>query len=224
MPAYNEVDSIGDVVREWAAELDRLGIDYLLTVYDDGSRDGTAEAARVLAPGMPRLEVERHANMGHGPTIMRGYREASGEWVFQIDSDRELRPAAFEALWRAREQFDFLLGRRTDRTSPLARRVVTWLARTTVRGLFGSPIHDVNTPFRLMRRSALERMVPRVPPGAFAPNVILSGLAGRDRLRIVEFPVQHYPRAAGVTSLSAGRALVMGWRCFREAVAVRLAR
>jgi glycosyltransferase involved in cell wall biosynthesis len=221
IPAYNEAGNIAEVIGEWTTVLDRLGIDYLLTVYDDGSRDGTEQVVRGLAADQRRLRIERHSNMGHGPTILRGYREARGEWVLQIDSDREIRAAAFEQLWRHREEYDLLMGRRTDRASPIARRVVTWMARTTIRCLFGAPIQDVNTPYRLVRRDALERMVTRIPDAAFAPNVIMSGLAARDGLRVVEYPVQHHPRAAGVTSLSAGRALRMGWRCFREAVAVR---
>lgn len=222
IPAYNEVDSIAGVIGEWTAELDRLGIDYLLTVYDDGSQDDTEDVVRRLAASHRRVKVERHPNVGHGPTIMRGYREARAEWVFQVDSDREVRAAAFEQLWRHRDQYDLLMGRRTDRASPLARRVVTSMARTTIRWLFGARIQDVNTPYRLVRRTVLERMVTRIPGGAFAPNVIMSGLAARDGLRVVEYPVQHHVRAAGVTSLSAGRALRMGWRCLREAIAVRL--
>jgi dolichol-phosphate mannosyltransferase len=221
VPAYNEAENIVGTISEWTTELDRLGIDYVLTVYDDGSRDDTEGVVRALATSHPRLTVERHANVGHGPTILRGYGQARGEWVLQIDSDREIRAVAFEQLWRHRHEYDLLMGRRTDRASPLARRVVTWMARTTIRCLFGAPIQDVNTPYRLVRRAALERMVTRIPDAAFAPNVIMSGLAVRDGLRVVEYPVQHHPRAAGVTSLSAGRALRMGWRCFREAVAVR---
>jgi len=221
IPAYNEAGNIAEVIGEWTTELDRLGIDYLVTVYDDGSRDDTEKVVRGLAASRQRLRIERHSNIGHGPTILRGYRQARGEWVLQIDSDREIRAAAFEQLWRHRHEYDLLMGRRTDRASPVARRVVTWMARTTIRSLFGAPVQDVNTPYRLVRRDALEQMVTRIPDAAFAPNVIMSGLAARDGLRIVEYPVRHHPRAAGMSTLSAVSALRMGWRCFREAVAVR---
>ena len=79
MPVYNEAAAIGGVVRSWAAELDRLGIDYEMRVYDDGSRDQSAAVLEQLSNEVPRLLVTRHSNRGHGPTILRGYREARGE-------------------------------------------------------------------------------------------------------------------------------------------------
>jgi hypothetical protein len=176
-----------------------------------------------LARTHTRVTVAPHANVGHGPTILRGYREARGEWVLQIDSDGEMRSSSFEKLWQRRGDYDLLLGRRVGRSAPTARRVVTLLARATVRVMYGARVVDVNAPYRLIRRSALQRMVARIPDRVFAPNVIMVGLAARDRLRVLEVPVDCQPRAGGVTSLSPGRALRVAWRCLGEAVAVRAA-
>ena len=68
MPVYNEVAAVGAVIASWTAALDRLGIDYELLVYDDGSTDGTGPALDVLAAGRPRVRVTHHANRGHGPS------------------------------------------------------------------------------------------------------------------------------------------------------------
>ncbi len=38
MPVYNEAAAIGEALGEWTDELDRLGIDYEIRVYDDGSQ------------------------------------------------------------------------------------------------------------------------------------------------------------------------------------------
>src|SRR5688500_9439380 len=122
MPVYNEAAIIGTVVRLWSAELERLAIDYELAVYDDGSTDGTGEALAALLPAHSRLKTETHANAGHGPTILRGYRQACGEWVFQVDSDHEVWPSDFEQLWRNRHACDFIVGYRGDRDSPASRR------------------------------------------------------------------------------------------------------
>jgi cellulose synthase/poly-beta-1,6-N-acetylglucosamine synthase-like glycosyltransferase len=92
MPVYNEVAAVGAVVASWAAVLERLGIDYELLVYDDGSTDGTGAALDALAAALARLRVTHHANRGHGPSIMRGYAEATGRWVFQTATTR-FRPA-----------------------------------------------------------------------------------------------------------------------------------
>jgi glycosyltransferase involved in cell wall biosynthesis len=207
VPVHDEAGVIAGVLTAWTAELERLGIDHELRVYDDGSRDDTPRVLAGLAARLPTLVVQRHANMGHGPTILRGYREARGRWVFQLDADDEMGPESFEALWRRRQDFDLLLGARKGRSGPAQRRLVTGVARAAVR-LFGGGITDVNTPYRLVRATALAGFLPRVPARAFAPNVLMSAWALRQGWRIHEQPVPWRARRVGAGSL-------LGWRLWR---------
>jgi len=218
MPAYNEQDAIGAVLGAWARELERLGIDYELTVYDDGSIDRTAEVAAYVSEQGSRVVVVRQANRGHGPTIVRGYREARGEWIFQVDSDGEIAPDSFEDLWRRRRHFDLALGYRVNRRSGLARRLVTATSRLAVRVLFGHQLRDVNTPYRLIRRSAVAAFLPSLD-GVFAPNVIMSGLAARAGLRILEVPVEHLGRRTGTASITSIRLWNAAFRSALETIA-----
>jgi dolichol-phosphate mannosyltransferase len=220
MPVYNEADAVGPVVSAWAEELDRLKIRYELLVYDDGSRDRTADVLRRIASGRHQVVVKSHANMGHGPTISRGYREAAGEWVFQIDSDDEMSPDGFEQLWTRRAAYDLLLGCRQDRNSTAARRIISFGSRAIVRLLFGKGLWDVNTPYRLIRRSALAAMLTRIPARAFAPNVIMSGLAVRDGLRVYQVRVPHQVRRAGTASIAGWRQWRTALRCATETASV----
>lgn len=219
MPVHDEAGAIEDVVREWRAVLQRLGIRHELIVLDDGSRDGTGAVLDRLAAELPELRVLRHANRGHGPTILRGYREARGDWVFQSDSDGEIGAGDFEALWARRHQHDLIVGRRENRTAPLLRRAITATSRLSVALLFGRGIHDVNVPYRLVRRTALRQMVECLPDDLFAPNVILSGLAIRRGLRIAELPVEHRGRRQGRSSLGRLRVLRPAARSLLETIA-----
>jgi dolichol-phosphate mannosyltransferase len=222
MPAYCEERRIAGIVSAWMAELDRLDIDYEFLVYDDGSKDRTREVLKRLSAGRPRLVVKSHANRGHGPTILTGYREARGEWVFQTDSDGELPPAQFGVLWNHREEFDFLVGYRQHRHSTFARRIVTTGSRLAVRCLFGSSVRDVNSPYRLMRRSSLVSMLHFVPATTFAPNVILAGLAARMRLRVYETPVPHAGQQTVTVALNKWKLWKTACRCLLQTVAVAL--
>jgi glycosyltransferase involved in cell wall biosynthesis len=200
MPAYDEEGAIRGVVTAWDAELARLGVPYELRVYDDGSRDATGEIVEALARERPQVVAVRQSNRGHGPTILRGYREARGQWVLQVDSDDEMDPSEFPEVWRRREA-DLVLGYRVGRQSPVARRLITAFSVWTVRLLFGAGVRDVNSPYRLYRREVLERLLPGVPPEAFAPNVILTGLVIRHGMRIAELPVQHRGRRTGASHI-----------------------
>jgi glycosyltransferase involved in cell wall biosynthesis len=213
MPVHNEESAIRSVVTEWTTELDRLGLDYELSVYDDGSTDTTAAILDALRVSTPRLAVYRHANRGHGATVLRGYRHARAEWVFQTDSDGEMAPTAFRLLWERRAEADLVMGCRADRLALPARRFVTRVTRLVVGTLFGKWFQDVNTPFRLMRRSSFARLFTAVPNDCFAPNVALAGLAARASLRVCEVRVPYLGRTAGRTSLRG----VKLWRaCVRS--------
>lgn len=226
MPVYNEEGAIATVVADWTAALTDLGIDFRLAVYDDGSRDGTERALRDLAARDPRVRVTQHANRGHGPTILRGYREAESPWILQVDSDGEMAAAHFAALWREREAHDFLVGARQDRVSVPLRRLVSAGSRVSVRLLLGRGVRDVNSPYRLMRRDRLRPLLDLLPEAPFAPNVLLSGLAARAGLRIYECPIPHEGRRVGTGSLNLSRLCAGIARSFGDTVrtAVTVAR
>jgi hypothetical protein len=154
--------------------------------------------------------------------VLRGYREARAEWVFQTDSDGELAPTSFPALWDPRHDHDVVLGVRQGRLASLDRRLVSWLARLTVWILFGARIRDVNVPFRLMRRAPLQRLLADLPEGLFAPNVALAGVAVRAGLRIHQVPVSHRGRPVGRGSLAGGRVWRAAATAFGQTVGIAL--
>jgi dolichol-phosphate mannosyltransferase len=222
MPVFNEGAVIAEVIEAWLSELAQLGIDFEFLAYDDGSRDDTAHILAALSEHRPDVVVTSQANVGHGPTILRGYREARGEWVFQVDSDDEMSAEHFGLLWRQREDHDLILGRRQRRDAPLARRLITSASQFTVWALFGRAVTDVNVPYRLIRRAALVSILSRIPAGSFAPNVIMSGLACRDRLRVREVWVPHRGRRTGTVSMVKWRLWKAAARAFGQTVMVAL--
>jgi glycosyltransferase involved in cell wall biosynthesis len=222
VPVYNEEAAIPEVLASWAVDLERLDIAYRFAVYDDGSTDGTPRILGDLAERDPRLVVVRHANRGHGPTILRGYREARTPWILQIDSDGEMASRHFAALWRVRDTYDFLVGARQDRASIPVRRMVSAGSRGAVHLLIGNGVRDVNSPYRLMRRESLAPLLDLLPDEPFAPNTLLSGLAARAGLRILEVPVPHEGRRTGRGSLNARRLLAGVMRSFGDTVSTAM--
>ena len=213
VPVYNGQDTIEKVVREWSAVFGSLGMSYEFRIYDDGSKDQTGAMLDKLAAEFPRLVVTHKPNEGHGPTILRGYRESIGDWVFQMDSDDELGPEAFPDLWSSRADHDFLIATRKARSSPLARRILTKGSRLVTKLLFGGGVNDVNSPYRLMSREFLHHELLGIPADTFAPNVILSGLAARDRWRIYNGEQQH----KGARTVSAS---LVRWKMWKTAARV----
>jgi glycosyltransferase involved in cell wall biosynthesis len=223
LPVYNEGEIIGEVLEDWTGELERLHIDFEIHAYNDGSRDNTLEILKTYEASNKNIIVHDKSNTGHGPTILLGYRENSNaEWVFQVDSDNEITTEFFAEFWERRKEFDFLIGRRVERQSPLSRRFMTSAARIIVTVLYGEGIFDVNCPYRLMRGQLLKELISEIPPSLFAPNVILSGLVCMNNYRILEIPVVHSQRATGKVSIQKVKLLKAAARALGQTILFRL--
>ena len=206
MPVYNEEGCIADVVRSWRDMLLASGIDFVMIVIDDGSRDRTAEILEQFAADT-RIRIIHQANRGHGPTILSGYRQAVelAPWVFQCDSDNEISPDAFGGLWSVRQQVDAVFGSRQYRRQGIQRGLISFCSRVTVRLLFGRGVEDVNTPYRLMRSAVFGPILECIPADAFAPNVIISGMLAATRARTLNVPVPCRRRQTGHVSIARWR-------------------
>jgi hypothetical protein len=95
VPAYNEAENIGYVLDRMPAEV--CGVPTAVLVVDDGSRDGTGDAA--AAHG---AVVARHViNRGGGAALRTGYRlmvESGAEVVVTLDADGQHLPSEMERL------------------------------------------------------------------------------------------------------------------------------
>ena len=88
VPAYNRVATIGAAIE---SVLRQTYPDFELVVVDDGSTDGTLDAARRVAD--PRLRiVAAPRNMGAAGARNLGVAEARGTWIAFQDSDDEWLP------------------------------------------------------------------------------------------------------------------------------------
>lgn len=103
VPARDEALRIGDCV---SALLSQAEADEVL-VLDDGSTDGTAEAARAAAGGDSRFQVFEGRSLGAGwvgkaHACAQLSERARGDWLVFVDADVTLRPGAVaEAVRRA---------------------------------------------------------------------------------------------------------------------------
>jgi len=217
MPVYNEEGCIATVVRSWRDRLRAGGINFVMVIINDGSRDRTADILHEFASD-ECIRVIHQANAGHGPTLVRGYRQAVGmaDWVFQCDSDNEMEPHSFGGLWDLRRHADAVIGTRQDRRQNLQRRLISLCSRATVELLFGQGIEDVNSPYRLMRSSVLQPILECIPADTFAPNVVLCGALTFAGARVRSVPVPCRPRQTGRGSIVRWRLWTVALRSFGQ--------
>lgn len=96
VPAYNESAGIAGTLRSLIA----TGYpDLEVIVVDDGSEDGTADAASAL--GLPGVRVVRQENAGKPAALNTGIALARGEILVLVDADTVFASDALHALARA---------------------------------------------------------------------------------------------------------------------------
>lgn len=221
MPVYNEEGAIGDVINKWVEELDKLQIDYNIIAYNDGSKDNTAEFLEEISKNQPKLIVVNKANSGHGPTILKAYKDNAGkyDWIFQIDSDDEMGPEGFPMLWEKRNDYDFLVGIRDGRLQQLPRKIISLVSRMCVKIFYGlNGVWDVNSPYRLMKSEKFAGLFNKIPEDTFAPNVIISGFVARKKLKFYETPVPCGIRQTGEVSIKKWKLLKAAAKSFLQTI------
>jgi 4-amino-4-deoxy-L-arabinose transferase-like glycosyltransferase len=226
VPARDEAPNLARVADEVAAALDPLGIAWELIIVDDGSVDDTPARLAELAARDARVRSLR-LDPGGGQTaaLVAGFRAARGELLATLDADLQCPPTDLPALLAALGDADLACGIRSSRHDPPSRRIASALSNVARRLVLAPEVRDLACPLRVFRARALAD-VERVTPlfdGAHRWLPALFVLAG---LRVVQRPVAHRPRVAGVSKYTTrGRVLpVLRDLCRVLALAARRSR
>jgi glycosyltransferase involved in cell wall biosynthesis len=218
LPAYNEEANIDRVVRQVAAYLDPMGLDYEILPVNDGSRDRTGAIIDELGRELPRVRGQQHPqNRGYGAALRTGFDAARKRYVFYMDGDGQFDIKDLDHLLPLASEDVIVTGFRIERRDPLMRRLNAklfggWL----VRVMLGVYVKDLNCAFKLIPKRVFET-VKLESTGALI-NAELYGRAIRAGFGIREDGVHHYPREAGVQT---GAHLSVIFRAFYDLFRLR---
>jgi len=202
MPVYNEQDAIVSAVEEVQRQvLDQVAGSDLMVV-DDGSKDRTGALLDEAAAKDRRIRVIHQPNGGHGAALLTGLKASSSEYVFLIDSDRQIPLDDFASAWsHVVSGRDAVFGVRRRRYDPKLRLYLSMLVRQSVNVLFRVNLYDANVPYKLFRRAVWNEVRECVPDGTLAPSLFLAIAAKSRGFNIVEIDVTHKERDTGEVTL-----------------------
>ena len=175
IPAYNEDGSIGEVI----SKVRMLNPDYQILVVDDGSEDGTAEAARAAG-----AEVHRHPyNIGNGAAVKTGIREAAGDILVFMDGDGQHDPEDIPRLLSHLPKYDLVVGARSWKDQASMGRALGNVVYNRLAGYVAKfPIKDLTSGFRAVKAHVAKSMIYLLPntysyPTTMTLAVLRTGLS-----------------------------------------------
>ncbi len=162
VPAYNEEPTVVRVLATLYPLVDEL------VVVDDGSTDGTRGEVQRWLPGHPNCRLLWHdVNQGMSEayylalTDLRARLQAgeldADDLVFTVDADGQHDLEVLETLTRITidEHLDAMLARRDLTGYPAFKRFGNWVMSSWATVWAGSPLHDVESGYRIFRLGAL---------------------------------------------------------------------
>ncbi len=196
VPAYAEADTLAATVARLRADLADVaahgGLE--IVVVDDGSPDGTADAAR--AAGADQV-LSLGRNRGKGAAVRAGMLAARGRTVAFTDADLAYPPAQLrELLAGVEDGWDVVVGsRRHTGTTTLVRarrlrevggRVINRLTHAVLLGHH----RDTQCGLKAFRSDVARTLFARTRIDGFAFDVEIFHLVERYRLSLTEVPVR----------------------------------
>lgn len=202
IPAFNEEDSIGKVVRDIPAGLVRE-----VVVVSNGSTDATETNASQAG-----ATVLRETRKGYGYACLKGLAylaEKSGkekpEIVVFLDGDYSDYPEEMPMLVEpiVKEGYDMVIGSRAlgnrEKGAMMPQQLFgNWLATTLIRLLYRVNFSDLG-PFRAITWEALQKI--HMQDQTFGWTVEMQVKAAKHQMKCLDVPVK-YRRRIGVSKVT----------------------
>jgi dolichol-phosphate mannosyltransferase len=211
LPTYNERENIAPLIKAILHNFEQADI----LIVDDGSPDGTAQAAASLQPAYPQQIhiINRARKMGLGTAYIVGFQFAldhSYTYIFTMDADFSHPVNKIRALYTAcqAEGYDLSIGSRyiegiSVAHWPLGRIILSYYANHLARLITGVPIRDLTAGFQCYRRSVLQTIdLAGIRSMGYSFQVEMKFLAWKHQFKIKEVPIIFTNRIHGYSKMS----------------------
>lgn len=205
VPCYNEQGALPfyyDKMKEVMALLPELSFEIIIV--DDGSTDGTLEAAKQLAKSDERIRyISFSRNFGKEAAMYAGLKNASGKYTAIMDADLQDPPEMLPEMYRVitEEGYDAVGTRRVTRKgeppvrSFFARKFYKIMSRISKANMV-----DGARDYRLMNRKYVDALLSLGEYNRFS-----KGLFGWVGFKVKWLEFENVNRIAGETKWSFGQ-------------------
>jgi glycosyltransferase involved in cell wall biosynthesis len=196
VPLRDEAPTLAELQSAVADVMDRNELSYELIFVDDGSRDGSADALRVLVSERSHVQAIRlRRSFGKAAALATGFKAARGAWVVTLDADLQDDPEDVPRLLsKLCEGYDLVSGWKEVRRDPLSRRLASKTFNLITRTASKLQLRDFNCGLKAYSRECALELIDSCYG---EQHRFLPVIAHWKGFRVTELPVNHRERAVG---------------------------
>ncbi|MCK9994753.1 MAG: glycosyltransferase family 2 protein [Candidatus Krumholzibacteria bacterium] len=202
VPAFNEAESLPELVDRIDEAIQKLGRTWEVWIIDDGSSDDTFDVVEKLAAARTQVHgISFGRNFGKAAALAAGFRAASAHIVITMDADLQDDPAEIPALvGKIEEGWDLVSGWKQDRKDNFIKNNTSKIFNWFTSRMCGLNLHDFNCGLKAYRREVTQSVKLYGDMHRYVP-----ALAHMDGFRVTELPVRHFVRKYGQTKYGMAR-------------------
>jgi glycosyltransferase involved in cell wall biosynthesis len=202
VPAYNESESLPELVDRVGRVLGPEGGEWEVLVVDDGSTDETLPVLERMSSENPRVRfLSFQRNYGKSAALAVAFQEATGDRIITMDADLQDDPEEIpQLLAKIDEGWDLVSGWKQDRQDPVSKTMPSKLFNAVTSAVSGLRLHDFNCGLKAYRGPVVKEL-----PLYGELHRFLPALAHWQGFRVTEIPVRHHARKYGTSKFGARR-------------------
>jgi len=222
IPTYNEIANVGNLIRD-IRNLELNPLDILIV--DDNSPDGTADLIRDMQKNDKGLHlIVRPGKLGLGTAYIKGFHYALAhgyDLIAQMDADYSHDPKDLIKLFKAAEEYDWVIGSRYVTginvvNWPLNRLILSYGANWYTRLITGMPIKDGTAGFKCWKSTLLKNIdLDTIKSQGYSFQIEMNFRAWKKGYSFHEVPIIFVDRTVGQSKMSKKiirEAVLMVWK------------
>lgn len=195
IPAYNDEQSLTKLISECIAVCKAQNILFEIFIVNDGSQDNTQLVIDSFQKQYKNIHSRTHeTNLGFGPTLKEVFSIPKTEWVLFLPGDNQFPATNISLLLKYKEDYDFILGKRSIRKDSLLRLFYAGFYNQLVSLLTGYKVEDVNG-IALFKSSLLDSIKFKAKTSFVHAEFFLE--AKRLGFNVLETKIEHKEREFG---------------------------
>jgi dolichol-phosphate mannosyltransferase len=194
IPVFNEEECLAELEADLSHFLKISPIPVSILFVDDGSSDNSLKLIEQMHERDARFHyLSLSKNGGLSAALKAGIDHIQTPWIGYMDADLQTKSADFINLMQYMPDYDLITGFRQKRNDSFIKKITSKIANAIRNWVIQDNIIDTGCPLKIMKADIAKRIPLFKGMHRFLPALIM--LYGGN---IVQVPVAHYPRHAGI--------------------------